>query len=130
MAFLLQSPSPSRAERSGVAKAGGSVGEIGESSGALIRLVSSWGYAFQPPMYNEDMKRTTIVADEKIMAEIEAIARAESVSVAHVIREGLRLRIEKERRIPSFIGAGSSQGRTVPSAREAGDYDFEPPAWR
>jgi Ribbon-helix-helix protein, copG family len=49
------------------------------------------------------MKRTTIMADEKLLKELRAVARLEGVSLAEVIRQGLEWRLRTRRRIPSFL---------------------------
>lgn len=56
------------------------------------------------------MVRTTIVADDALLDELRAIAKSEGISLAEVIRQGLEWRIRTRRRIPSFVGAVSSEG--------------------
>lgn len=56
------------------------------------------------------MTRTTIVADDELLDELRAIAKAEGISLGEVIRQGLEWRAKTRRRVPSFIGAVASPG--------------------
>lgn len=67
------------------------------------------------------MKRTTIFADERLLAELEAASRAENRPRAEIVREALEayLRRRRTRRKPlSFVGVGASGRRTVAERHE------------
>lgn len=49
------------------------------------------------------MKRTTIMADDALLAQLHEIARAENLSLGEVVRQGLEWRVKTRRRVPSFI---------------------------
>lgn len=55
------------------------------------------------------MKRTTILADEAILTELEYLARADGVPTSRLIREALERYVAERtaaraRRLPSFVG--------------------------
>ena len=81
-------------------------------------------------MYNDDMKRTTIMAPEELLERLQVIARQENLSLAEVIRQGLEKRASQPRRRPRFIGAGRSTDAPFDTARHAGDIDYTPEPWR
>lgn len=61
------------------------------------------------------MRRTSILLDPGLLAELERIARREGRPTAHVIREALqRYAAEatrgEERTLPGFVGLGRSPG--------------------
>ncbi len=66
------------------------------------------------------MKRTTIMADERLLSSLREIAKDEGLSLGEVIRQGLEWRVQTRRRVPSFIskplpptGARSDAARRV-----------------
>lgn len=60
------------------------------------------------------MRRTSILLDPGLLAELERIARREGRPTAHVIREALERyvadRPEDQRGLPGFIGLGAGAG--------------------
>lgn len=56
------------------------------------------------------MRRTSILLDPGLLAELERISRREGRPTAHVIREALEryvaARAEEERTLPAFVGLG------------------------
>jgi hypothetical protein len=76
------------------------------------------------------MKRTTVMADEAVLDRLQTIARREGVSLAEVIRQGLELRANQERRKPKSFGAGASTEPPFDTARRAGEIEYEPGSWR
>jgi Arc/MetJ-type ribon-helix-helix transcriptional regulator len=75
------------------------------------------------------MRRTTIVADEDVLERL----REERVSMAEVIRDALRARIDRPHRRPSFIGALDEPWEHDPghpTAEEMGEWVPEPASWR
>jgi hypothetical protein len=81
-------------------------------------------------MHNDDMKRTTIMADEKLLERLHEAARREGVSFAEVVRQGLEWRAGRRAAPLKFIGAGASKGEPRDTARRAGELRFEPRSWR
>lgn len=74
------------------------------------------------------MRRTTIMADEGLLERLREIARAEGVSLAEVIRQGLELRAGAGRRF-EFIGALRTGPETA-IADEADQLTPEARPWR
>lgn len=74
------------------------------------------------------MKRTTIMADEDLLARLREIARSEKIPLAEVIRQGLELRASGARRF-TFVGAILSDTPTA-IADEADMLSPEPQPWR
>lgn len=81
-------------------------------------------------MYNDAMKRTTIVASEPLLIQLRLIARREQIPLAEVIRQGLEWRAAQRERRPHFIGAGISQEPPHDTGRRAGDIGYTPHPWR
>ncbi len=72
------------------------------------------------------MKRTTIFADEDVLAALREIAQKEGVSIAELVRKALKRFIadqQKDRKLLSILGIGQS-GRTDISER------FEELVWK
>lgn len=61
------------------------------------------------------MSRTTIMADDALLDELRAIAKAEGVSLGEVIRQGLEWRAKLRRRPPTFVGGPPSFIGKAPS---------------
>lgn len=80
-------------------------------------------------MYNDAMKRTTIVAPEELLERLRALAREEDTSLADIIRQGLEWRASHTGKKLRLIGAGQSQ-EPHDTARRAGDIDYTPQSWR
>ncbi|MEX2553720.1 MAG: CopG family transcriptional regulator [Actinomycetota bacterium] len=78
-------------------------------------------------LYNDALKRTTIMAEEELLARLRAIARSEGVSLAEVIRQGLELRASGGRRF-GFVGAIRSQEPTA--IVDVDNMQPEPQPWR
>ena len=57
------------------------------------------------------MSRTTIMADDKLLDQLRAIAKDEGISLGEVIRQGLELRARARRRRPGFVGSVASGDR-------------------
>lgn len=68
------------------------------------------------------------MADEELLERLRNIARAEGVSLAEVIRQGMKMRAHPQRKL-TFIGAGKSKPDLPPVDWNA-DMVFEPPPWR
>jgi hypothetical protein len=60
-------------------------------------------------MYNAAMKRTTIMADERTIDRLKALAREEGRSLADVVREALEEKASNYRPRPESLGAGRSK---------------------
>jgi hypothetical protein len=58
--------------------------------------------------------RTTVMADEVLVARLRQIADAEGISLAEVIRQGLEWRADRTRPRLSFTGAGESRSALAP----------------
>lgn len=74
------------------------------------------------------MQRTTVMADDALMERLREIARREGVSLAEVIREGMRWRAQQKRRL-RLVGAVSGDQPTA-VADEADQLRPEPRPWR
>ncbi len=64
------------------------------------------------------MVRTSIMADDELLQQLRAIAKDEGISLGEVVRQGLEWRVKTRRRVPSFIGAVSSESMTDASRDE------------
>ena len=76
------------------------------------------------------MNRTTIMADDELLARAREVARREGISLAELIRQGIELRVSRRRRPPSFIGALRTGDEPHDTARWSADAPYEPPSWR
>lgn len=76
------------------------------------------------------MRRTTIMADPETLERLRDIAREEGRSLADVIREALEARVARPRPPLRFLGIGTSEPGTGPTAREVGEVSPTPPPWR
>lgn len=60
------------------------------------------------------MKRTTILADERLLAEVSAVARRRGVTTSHVVREALERYVADdqavERALPDLVGMFEWEG--------------------
>ena len=61
------------------------------------------------------MKRTTIMVDESILAELDRLARRQRRPTAHLIRESLEKYVSNARlmegtTLPAFVGIGEGPG--------------------
>lgn len=68
-----------------------------------------------------DMKRTTILADEDLLPEIQEIAAEEKKSMAKVMREAMKSYIRKKRpgkKKPSFVGIARSGRKDIAERHE------------
>jgi predicted transcriptional regulator len=78
-------------------------------------------------VYNQAMRRTTIMADEVLLARLEEIARAEGKPLAEIIRQALRQRAEQPQPALRSMGIAAYDGEPV-------DWNApltpDPPAWR
>ena len=81
-------------------------------------------------MYNEGMKRTTIMAPQELLDRLQSIAQREQVSLAEVIRQGLEWRVAQAEQPPQFIGAGTSTEPPYTTGRRAGEIAYTPRSWR
>ncbi len=54
------------------------------------------------------MKRTTILADERLLAEVGALARRRGVSTSHAVREALERYVaegqDEDQELPAIVG--------------------------
>jgi hypothetical protein len=69
-------------------------------------------------MYNDAMKRTTIMAEESTLERLRALARERGVSFAEVAREALAEKAGEFRPRPKSLGIGDSGRHDV--SRSAG----------
>lgn len=76
------------------------------------------------------MRRTTIMADDALLDRLRSIARAEGVSLAEIIREGMELRAQRSRPALTFIGSIATGKPGHRTAEEAGEMQFTPRPWR
>lgn len=76
------------------------------------------------------MTRTTIMADEALLDRLRAIARAEGLSLAEVIRQGMELRAQRSRPPVTFVGIGRSGRHGHRTSERAGEMRFAPRSWR
>lgn len=90
------------------------------------------------------MRRTTIMADEAVMTELEYLAREDGVPTSRLVREALDRYVternkSRRRRLPAFVGMFRGSGEEIASRateilREElpqaawADQD-EPPPW-
>jgi predicted transcriptional regulator len=81
-------------------------------------------------MYNDGMKRITIVAPAELLQRLQTIAHEEDTSLAAVIREALEWRAKQGNTIPRFIGAGRSEEPPYDTGRQAGEITYTPRSWR
>jgi hypothetical protein len=84
-------------------------------------------YRYGIRSYNAIMERTTITADEALLERLRAIAHQEGVSLAEVIRQGMRWRASARRF--TFVGAVTA-GPATAIADEAEDLRPQPQPWR
>ena len=70
------------------------------------------------------MTRTTIVAEEHVIARLKALARERGVSFSQVVREALAEKAEEFRPKPKSIGAFSGGS---PDLSERSGWDRTPP---
>ena len=75
------------------------------------------------------MRRTTIMAEEDLLAQLQAIARDEGKPLAEVIREALRQRARTPQPPLQSVGTGRSREGIGPVDWDA-DAAFAPPPWR
>lgn len=61
------------------------------------------------------------MAEDELLEQLRAIAHAEGISLAEVIRQGLEWRVKTRRRVPSFIGKLESRGGPVEDTSERVD---------
>jgi predicted transcriptional regulator len=80
-------------------------------------------------MYNDGMKRTTIVAPEELLDRLRVVAREEDTSLADVIRQALEWRASQRSRTFHFIDAGESSELPHDAGRQAGEISYEPRSW-
>lgn len=68
------------------------------------------------------MKRTSILLDPGLLAELERIARRKGVPTAHVIRGALDAYVTREaggeRQLPGFVGIARGPGDVAERAEE------------
>lgn len=66
------------------------------------------------------MRRTSILLDPGLLAELERIAQREGRPTAHVIRDALQRYAaeagKRQRTLPAFVGLGTAPGSSAPSA--------------
>ncbi|HEU5325092.1 MAG TPA: CopG family transcriptional regulator [Candidatus Limnocylindria bacterium] len=78
------------------------------------------------------MKRTSILLDPGLLAELEGLARRKGVPTAHVIRGALEAYVAEqtdgERQLPGFVGIGRGPGDVAERIEELLPADLEDPA--
>ena len=75
------------------------------------------------------MKRTTILADERLLAEIGALARRRGITTSHAVREALEQYVAdeqaQERPLPDLVGMFDWEGEpTGEHAEETLERDW------
>lgn len=75
------------------------------------------------------MKRTTILADERLLAEVAAVARRRGVTTSHVVREALERYVSDEQAepqsLPDLVGMFAWEGEpTGTTAEEVLERDW------
>jgi hypothetical protein len=80
-------------------------------------------------IYNDVMKRTTIVVPKNLLQRLRANTREENTSLADVIRQALEWRASQARTF-HFIGSGASSELPHDTGRRARDTTFSPRSWR
>ena len=80
--------------------------------------------------HNDGVTRTTIMADETLLARLRTLAREQGVSLGEVIRQGMEMRAGMARPDLSFVGAVCSADQPHTTARDAGHIQFRPTTWR
>lgn len=74
------------------------------------------------------MRRTSILVDPGVLAELERIARREGRPTAHVIREAMERyvvgRRSARRTLPGFVGIGRGPGDVAGRDEEILDREF------
>jgi metal-responsive CopG/Arc/MetJ family transcriptional regulator len=75
------------------------------------------------------MKRTTILADENLLAEVSAVARRRGVTTSHAVREALERYVAddqaQERPLPDLVGMFEWEGEpTGERAEETLERDW------
>lgn len=81
-------------------------------------------------MYNEAMKRTTIMADEATVDRLRRLAGQRGVSFAQVVREALEDKAETFAPVPTSLGAGASSHGTGDTAGTEASKRQPPLTWR
>jgi hypothetical protein len=79
-------------------------------------------------MYNDVMKRTTIVADEQTLERLRGLARQRGVSFAQVAREALEDKADDYRPQPESLGSGRSNPAHTGATK--GSRRAPPRSWR
>ena len=73
------------------------------------------------------MRRTSILLDPGLLAELERISRRQGRPTAHVIREALEQYVAahagEERKLPAFVGLGRGPEDAASAAPAAADSD-------
>jgi metal-responsive CopG/Arc/MetJ family transcriptional regulator len=73
------------------------------------------------------MRRTSILLDPGLLAELERISRREGRPTAHVIREALERYVAahagEERKLPAFVGLGRGPEEPASAASAAAEPD-------
>lgn len=75
------------------------------------------------------MKRTTILADERLLAEVTAVARRRGVTTSHAVREALQRYVSDEQAapqpLPGLVGMFEWEGEpTGANAEEVLERDW------
>jgi metal-responsive CopG/Arc/MetJ family transcriptional regulator len=68
------------------------------------------------------MKRTTILADERLLAEVSAVARRRGVTTSHAVREALEQYVAQEQAggqpLPELVGMFEWTGEPTGDGRQ------------
>ena len=76
------------------------------------------------------MVRTTIMADEQLLASLRRVAREQGLSLGEVIRQGMEMRARLDRTPLTFVGSVRSSHKPHNTARDSTDAPFAPDTWR
>lgn len=81
-------------------------------------------------MYDDDLRRTTIMADEATLERLCRLAGQQGVSFAQVVREALEDKAETFAPAPTSLGAGASSHGTAETAGTEASARQPPRSWR
>lgn len=72
------------------------------------------------------MERTTVMAEERVLHRLRALAKSRGVSFGELVREALEEKLEREQPALGFLGT-VRRGSAAPSARAADEGDLYRP---
>lgn len=81
-------------------------------------------------MHDDEMKRSTVMADEATVDRLRRLARQRGVSFAQVVREALEDKAETFAPAPTSLGSGASSHGSGKTARTEASNRQPPRTWR